>query len=70
MSKFNSIDILAVSETEFSFLRIQDGIKPFFETPSNEFEKASETCEVRINANNLFSLFTANIIREEVTFTR
>lgn len=70
MAKLNARSIVKISTTNFSFLRIQDGILPFFEKPSDEFEKSTEICEERMNAINLFSLFTANIIKEKVIFTR
>lgn len=70
MAKPNSRSIVTISTTNFSFLRIQDGILPFFEKPSDEFDKGAEICEERMNAINLFSLFTADIIKEKVLFTR
>jgi hypothetical protein len=48
-----------------------DGIKPFTERPS--VDPSSSTSGLRKNdlsGADLFSLFTADIIREEVLFTR
>ncbi|MEO6906173.1 MAG: hypothetical protein ABI148_07415 [Ginsengibacter sp.] len=52
--------------------RLTDGILPFIEKPSNfRFnEKVEHRIEVEFEASELFSFFTADIIKEEVTFTR
>jgi len=48
-----------------------DGILPFTEKPSNQYFNEKEGIESQeIQATDLFSLFTANIIKEEVTFVR
>jgi hypothetical protein len=51
------------------------GILPFAEKPSDDTVsvkdgKQKEGNDDRIGASDLFSLFTANIIKEEVIFTR
>lgn len=49
------------------------GILPFAEEPSDErkaTESISKERDGRIGASDLFSIFTANIIKEEVVFTR
>jgi hypothetical protein len=48
-------------------------ILPFIEYPAVNKEKAGierKENEMAINATELFSLFTASIIKEEVVFTR
>ncbi len=47
-----------------------DGILPFTEKPSNEHFSEKDAVKNEIEASDLFSLFTANIIKEEVTFIR
>ena len=48
-----------------------EGILPFTETPCNgQFGQKQENGRNEINASDLFSMFTADIIRKEVTFTR
>ncbi|MEO6814752.1 MAG: hypothetical protein ABI172_12540 [Ginsengibacter sp.] len=53
-------------------LAIMEGILPFTETPSSsEFDGDKEgTSKAEIQASDLFSFFTANIIKEEIVFTR
>jgi hypothetical protein len=48
-----------------------DTMRPFTERPSAErYTEKSADNKVRLCADDLFSIFTANIIKEEVTFTR
>lgn len=48
-----------------------EAILPFTEKPSNaHFSQKEKVSDEEIGANDLFSLFTANIIKEEVVFTR
>ncbi|KAA9038566.1 hypothetical protein FW778_13485 [Ginsengibacter hankyongi] len=50
-----------------------DGIRAFCEKPSpNSMQKKEEPAHVNneINASELFSLFTANIIKDKIIFTR
>lgn len=73
MEKLNPKSIVMISKTSFSSLRIQDGICPFFEKPSDEHNTLDydlESCEERITAIDLFSHFTADVIKEKVIFTR
>lgn len=74
MAKLNPISIVSISTNSFSFLRVQDGILPFFEKPSDEHSTIENSeivnFEARITAIDLFSHFTANIIKEKVIFTR
>lgn len=74
MEKLNPINIVSISSNSLSFLRVQDGILPFFEKPSDELNTVENieivTFEERITASDLFSHFTANIIKEKVIFTR
>jgi len=52
-------------------LNIMEGILPFTEKPSNaHLEQKEEAGKNEIQACDLFSLFTADIIKEEVVFTR
>ena len=58
-----------------SGLTVNDGISPFAEKPScDDHLQEDEISEVkiskRIHAADLFSLFTADIIKEEVIFIR
>jgi hypothetical protein len=50
----------------------RDGILPFTERPSHNLQKKEEPAnrDDEINASELFSLFTANIIKEKIIFTR
>jgi len=48
---------------------ILDGILPFTEKPANENDKKAYDRDQK-RAYELFSLFTANIIKEETTFIR
>lgn len=74
METLNPKSIVMISTTSFSSLRIQDGICPFFEKPSADHNSLEDydvqRCEERINANDLFSYFTADVIKEKVIFTR
>lgn len=48
-----------------------EGIFPFTETPcSGQFAQKQDSGKNEINASDLFSMFTADIIKKEVTFTR
>ena len=48
-----------------------EGILPFTQKPSNNhFNVKEESTNDDMKACDLFSLFTANIIKEEVVFTR
>jgi hypothetical protein len=60
-----------VGKTEIVFMYLDD-ISPFTERPScNEAgNEENEIIPKRIPANDLFSLFTANVIKERVIFTR
>jgi len=49
---------------------ILDGILPFTEKPSNQYSNEKEHPMNEIQASELFSYFTANIIKEEVVFVR
>ncbi len=56
-------------KTVKSTKNILDGILPFTEKPANENEKKSYDRDQK-RAYELFSYFTANIIKEETTFVR
>ena len=50
---------------------IMEGILPFTETPSfSHFEDKDDNHRNEMKASDLFSLFTADIIKEEIVFTR
>ena len=52
-------------------MRSIEAILPFTEKPSNaHFAQKQKVSNDEIEACDLFSLFTANIIKEEVVFTR
>ncbi len=54
-----------------SSMSFVEGIFPFTEKPSNEhFVQQEKDIKDEIQACDLFSLFTADIIKEEVVFTR
>jgi hypothetical protein len=54
-----------------SSIHLIEGVLPFTEKPSNKyFEQKEETNINDVHACELFSLFTADIIKEEVVFTR
>jgi hypothetical protein len=60
-------------EVKESHISSIDGIFAFVEKPSlNCPQKKEETgnIEAEINASELFSLFTADIIKEKIIFTR
>lgn len=52
-------------------LNAMEGILPFTEKPSNSYlEQKEENNKNEMKASELFSFFTADIIKEEVIFTR
>jgi hypothetical protein len=52
-------------------LTITEGVIPFTEKPSNDqFIEKEENGKNAIRASDLFSFFTADIIKEETLFTR
>jgi hypothetical protein len=50
-------------------IRIDD-IFPFTETPSEEHNQDEKPVKDSLDASQLFSLFTADIIKKDVIFTR
>ncbi|MEO6288656.1 MAG: hypothetical protein ABIO76_01975 [Ginsengibacter sp.] len=69
---FTSITI----QSEETYIRVQEGLSPFTEKPSDKHgnddseTNANDAANCRIKADELFYLFTADIIRKEVLFTR
>ncbi len=66
---------MATSDSEGIFLpSILDGMLAFPESPAVKYDKkvsiTSGKAEKKIDVAELFSIFTADIIREEVIFTR
>jgi hypothetical protein len=64
--------IISTSE-RLSLLRVQDKVLPFTEKPSgihNLPEEEVNADNSRVNPFELFSLFTADIIKENVIYTR
>ncbi len=57
-----------------SLMRLQDGLLPFKERPSDKYENLKKSGNVeddcRIKAEELFSHFTADIIQKKVVFIR
>ncbi len=52
-------------------LSLVEGILPFTQKPSNNhFEVKEDNPNDEMKASDLFSLFTADIIKEQVIFTR
>jgi hypothetical protein len=66
----NKMTPLKTKRTVKKPLNFLDGILPFTEKPSNEHMSQKEDAKNDLAASDLFSLFTANIIKEEVTFIR
>jgi len=52
----------------------REAIKPFTEMPpqseSQDIDEKERAKDSGINASDLFSIFTANIVKQEVVFTR
>lgn len=48
----------------------REGIFPFTERPSDEKMPSGQKEKGKLNADDLFSLFTADIIKKDVIFTR
>ena len=60
-------------EVKESCTNVMNGIFAFEEQPSLNCPRKKEepgNMKVEINASELFSLFTANIIKEKIIFTR
>ncbi|MGN6194234.1 MAG: hypothetical protein ACTHOB_04810 [Ginsengibacter sp.] len=66
----NKMTPLKTKRTVKKPLNFLDGILPFTEKPSNEHMIQKEDAKNDLGASDLFSLFTANIIKEEITFIR
>lgn len=71
----NGSEFISKKLPELSVLRQQDGFLAFNEKPSDKYYELKENIsadksQMRINALELFSLFTANIIKEEKLFVR
>ena len=67
---FESKKLKKIQDVVAKTLR-RDGIRPFTERPSVDPSSATDGARKdNLNAADLFSLFTADIIREEVLFTR
>lgn len=68
MNKMTPQKIKRTAKNDSQFL---DGILPFTEKPSNQYSnEKDEIQQQEIQASDLFSLFTANIIKEDATFIR
>ena len=62
---------LQIQKTLQKSLTLFEGILPFTEKPSNKhISEVADDTKDDINASDLFSLFTADIIKEEIVFTR
>lgn len=73
MIKSKNSHFIITKNEQVTITRIQDGMTIFKENPSDEYkfgEKKDVISNSRISAYELFSLFTADIIKEEVIFTR
>ena len=75
MKKNKHSHFIITKARKMTITRIQEGITVFTERPSDEHElqtdeKKDSVSNPRINAVDLFSLFTADIIKKEVIFTR
>ena len=72
MHKIDTINIITSIE-QVTLSRLQDGLLPFVEKPSDQYDEKDVSCNSinnRIKAQDLFSLFTADIINEQVLFIR
>ena len=75
MKKINPSNYITAKFRRLSLLRIQDGFVSFTEDHSDKYDQlkgevTSDKSNSRINAFELFSLFTADIIKEKVLFIR
>jgi hypothetical protein len=75
MKKIHSSTIMAQKPANLDLLRKQDGCTLFTENPSDKYNESQETQTVeaaggRIKSQDLFLLFTADIITKKVLFTR
>ena len=74
MQKISPPNYIARKIRRLSLIRVQDGFIPFTEKPSDKFEHFPEEVKAdaggRISALELFSLFTADIIKEKTLFVR
>ena len=75
MDKINPTNFVLSKLQLSSALKIQEGFLAFEEKPSDKYklpneEAVPEQSNSRINAFELFSLFTADIIKKNVLFIR
>ena len=75
MQKINSSHFITKKLKQLPLLRIQDGFFAFTEMPSDKYDQlkdevSRDITNNRINALELFSIFTADIIKEKVVFIR
>jgi len=74
MQKITPSNYISRKIRRISLIRVQDGFIPFTEKPSDKFDQPSEEVKGdaggRISALELFSLFTADIIKEKTLFVR
>jgi hypothetical protein len=75
MDKINPTNFVLSKLQIGSALKIQEGFLAFAEKPSDKYkllkeEAVPEQSNSRINAFELFSLFTADIIKKNVLFIR
>lgn len=67
------IKLVKITERIASFANriVKDGITPFKEEPSSDTtQTGSGGANQQLQASQLFSMFTADIINEQVVFTR
>ena len=75
MDKINPTNFVLSKLQISSALKMQEGFLAFAEKPSDKYkllkeEAVPEPSNIRINAFELFSLFTADIIKKNVLFIR
>lgn len=73
MEKPDHSNFILADLTPLFITRPQNGFMPFIEKPSDKYDVVKGGCvpekiNSRINAVELFSLFTADIIKKEVVF--
>ena len=75
MREINQLNFIISKSGQISLLKVQDGILPFAEKPSDKHEMApeefaSDKANRRLKPFELFSLFTADIIKKKVIYIR
>jgi hypothetical protein len=73
MREINQANLIVSKSERLFLLRVQDEILPFTEKPSDTHtlpEEEVNADNTRVKPFELFSLFTADIIKKKVVYTR